>query len=346
MQGLRLEQVSKLFSSVTAVAGVTLHVSPGEIVAILGPSGCGKSTLLGLIAGLIHPDQGRILWDEQDLNGIPPHRRSFGLMFQDFALFPHLSVYQNIAFGLQMAHLPTAQIQGRVQETLELVGLPGFQARDVNTLSGGEMQRVALARSLAPHPRLLMLDEPLGALDRTLRERLVQDLAQILHHSRQTAVYVTHDQEEAFTLADRVAIMNNGQFVQVGRPDALYRHPASTFVARFLGLGNLLPCQVLPGGSLDTPIGKLPLPEGSSPSPRRTTLLLRFDGFSLGAPAPCQLTGKLVETSFRGAASRASVRVNETLLELSFDSRQPLPEPGSQVCLSFRPEDALQVLDE
>ncbi len=242
--GLTLRDIHKSFGSKQALSGVSFQVLEGETVALLGPSGCGKSTLLGIIAGLESPDQGEVLWAGESLAATPAHQRGFGLMFQDFALFPHRDVFGNVAFGLQMAKWSSAQIELRVREVLELVGLPGFERRDVNTLSGGEAQRVALARSLAPGPRLLMLDEPLGSLDRTLRERLVIDLRQILRQSHQTAIYVTHDQEEAFIIADRVVVMNAGRVEQTGPAQEIYRQPAGVFVARFLGLNNLIPGEV------------------------------------------------------------------------------------------------------
>jgi ABC-type Fe3+/spermidine/putrescine transport system ATPase subunit len=212
---LTVSQVAKSYGDTRAVVNVRFEVGSGEIVAVLGPSGCGKSTLLELIAGLEPLDRGEILWDGESLNHVPPHQRNFGLMFQDFALFPHRNVFDNVAFGMQMAHVSQEEIQNRVHEVLNLVGLPDFGGRDVNTLSGGEQQRIALARSLAPRPRLLMLDEPLGSLDRNLRERLVRDLRQILREQHLTAIYVTHDQEEAFAIADRVVVMNAGKVEQV-----------------------------------------------------------------------------------------------------------------------------------
>src|SRR4030043_68153 len=192
MSILSITDVHKAFGKNVAFDGISFNVDEGEIVALLGPSGCGKSTLLSIIAGLILPDKGDVLWNGISLKDTPPHKREFGLMFQDFALFPHLNVYANIAFGLKMAHKDPVNIDSQVHEMLSLVGLPDFSKRDVNTLSGGEQQRIALARALSPHPRLLMLDEPLGSLDRNMRERLVVDLRGFFHQMRQTAIYVTH----------------------------------------------------------------------------------------------------------------------------------------------------------
>ena len=234
MSILSVTDISKSFGSTQALDTVSFEVDQGEIVALLGPSGCGKSTLLSIIAGLEAPDNGNVRWEGVSLEGTPPHLRGFGLMFQDFALFPHMNVYANVAFGLKMAHMTPGSVDTRVKEMLETVGLPNIGARDVNTLSGGEQQRVALARALAPHPRLLMLDEPLGSLDRNLRERLVVDLEAILHRLHQTAIYVTHDQEEAFAIADRIILMNAGRIEQMGTPEVIYHSPASVFVARFL----------------------------------------------------------------------------------------------------------------
>ena len=269
MPGLEIQHVTRRFGSTIAVQDVSFQVAPGEIVAVVGPSGCGKSTLLSIVAGLLSPDSGDVLWDGGSLRHLPTHRRGFGLMFQDFVLFPHRNVFDNVAFGLQMAGMDSEQIQQRVAEALELVGLPGFGERDVNTLSGGEQQRIALARSIAPRPRLLMLDEPLGALDRALRERLVEDLRPILRRMHQTALYVTHDQEEAFALADRVVLMNAGRVEQIGAPMQLYNHPETEFVARFLGLDNLLGGQRVcdqAGCWVETPLGRWPAPPGRGPA--------------------------------------------------------------------------------
>jgi thiamine transport system ATP-binding protein len=223
------------YGEVTALDGVDLDVADGEVVCVLGPSGCGKSTLLRAIAGLERPVAGTVAWDGRDLAGVPSHRRNLGLMFQDHSLFPHRDVLGNVGFGLRMQHVPTANATARARELLALVGLAGYEHRRVSELSGGEQQRVALARALAPAPRLLMLDEPLGSLDRRLRDRLVVDLRELFVRLGVTALFVTHDHDEAFAVADRVAVMEAGRFEQIGDPATVWKRPATEFVARFLG---------------------------------------------------------------------------------------------------------------
>ena len=343
MAGLSVRNIHKSFGDTEAVRGVTFEVTQGETVALLGPSGCGKSTILAIIAGLETPDQGEILWDSADLAGTPVNQRGFGLMFQDFALFPHMNVADNVAFGLRMAQLPQQQVAERVAEVLRLVGLPGFEQRDVNTLSGGEQQRVALARSLAPYPRLLMLDEPLGSLDRALRERLVVELRSILRRTKQTAIYVTHDQEEAFALADRVVVMNKGGVEQIGTGQAIYQRPSSVFVARFLGLTNLLPGEVTRQDGravIHTAIGQAAV-ETSLDGP--VTLLLHPDAVHLGAQGSCMLEGVIVERSFRGGVYRTTVEVGGVNLSFDFQSNQSIPEENQVIRLSFDPADAMRI---
>ncbi len=223
-----------------ALDGVSIEVRAGEVLTILGASGSGKSTLLRTIAGLERLDSGRMLWREEDITALPPHRRGFALMFQDGQLFPHRSVAQNIAYPLRIAKMARLQAASRVEELLELVGLPGWSERRVTELSGGEQQRVALARALAVRPRLLLLDEPLSSLDRELRDRLGGDLRRILGETQTTTVMVTHDQDEAFILSDRVGIMAAGRLVQTGEPAQLWRNPATADVARFLGYTAVL----------------------------------------------------------------------------------------------------------
>jgi len=270
---LGVREVSKSFGATPVLQAVSFEIERGEIVCLLGPSGCGKTTLLRIVAGLEQVDAGQVRFDGRDLAEVPVHERGFGLMFQDFALFPHKNVFENVAFGLRMSGMDRASIQRRVTEMLDLVDLAGYDVRRVYELSGGQQQRVALARSLAPSPTLLMLDEPLGSLDRTLREELMGELRRILKtvavssggasqtavasqgspesslsvaaRASMTALYVTHDQQEAFAVADRVIILNGGRIEQEGPPLALYRQPANRFVARFLGMHNLLAGRLL-----------------------------------------------------------------------------------------------------
>ncbi len=336
--GLSLEGICKAYGATQALDGVSLCVPLGSIVAVLGPSGSGKSTLLSIIAGLEVPDAGRVLWEGDALEGVPSHRRGFGLMFQDFALFPHLNVERNVAFGLQMQGLEAERTGARVQECLEQVGLAGFERRDVQTLSGGEQQRVALARALAPRPRLLMLDEPLGALDRTLREHLLGEIHRILRAARQTALVVTHDQEEAFGLADRIVILDAGRVVQEGQPQDVYHHPASAVVARFLGLTNLVPGEAAPGG-IWTALGLLPV---DGPSSGHCTVLLRPDAARLDGQGPLVLEATLLEKTFRGPTCILGVQAYGLHLSFEVPSASLLPSEGSPLRLSLDPR-AFQV---
>ena len=234
-QGLHVDRLTVRFGSTVAVNGVSIDVARGSVLALVGPSGCGKSTLLRSVAGLVEPDEGSISWDGTNLTPMPTHERDFGLMFQDHALFGHRSVADNVGFGLKMAGVERAERVRRVDQLLELVGLDGFGPRSIEGLSGGEAQRVALARALAPEPRLLLLDEPLASLDRARRVELNAELARLLRELNQTAIYVTHDQEEAFAVADQIGVMDRGSLLRTGTPTDVWRDPQSETVARFLG---------------------------------------------------------------------------------------------------------------
>ncbi|MFN2119204.1 MAG: ABC transporter ATP-binding protein [Anaerolineales bacterium] len=237
---LELREVYKGYEGQPLLRGVSFEVHREETVCLLGPSGSGKSTILQLISGLQLPEGGSILWDGVNLVATPPHLRDFGLVFQDYALFPHLDVFDNVAFGPRMRGWSADETSHRVGEALELVDLVGFGRRSVTELSGGEQQRVALARALAPRPRLLMFDEPMGALDRNLREQLTDQLRQVLQRARVPSIYVTHDQEEAFRIAQRVLLLHGGRIVRSGAPEDIWAHPGSPWVARFLGVGSVV----------------------------------------------------------------------------------------------------------
>lgn len=252
---LDVVDLHKSYEGALLLNGISISVRESEIICLLGASGSGKSTLLRIIAGLEIPDSGQVLWEEKDLDSTPAHLRDFGLMFQDYALFPFLNVAENVAFGLKMQNVHKTEIKQKVDAILKQVDLQGYETRKVTELSGGEQQRVALARVLAPQPRLLMFDEPLGALDRSLREDLLAELRRVLRKSRVPVIYVTHDQEEAFALADRILLLHDGQICRAGSPEELWRDPGSGWAARFLGVGNILSGITLADGHVQTSFG-------------------------------------------------------------------------------------------
>ena len=304
----------------TAVAGVDLDVADGEILALLGPSGCGKSSLLRAVAGLEPLSAGSVTFAGQDLGGVPVHRRGFGLLFQDGQLFPHRDVARNVAYGLETLRVPRAERVARVCELLDVVGLGAYEKRPVATLSGGERQRVALARALAPRPRLLLLDEPFSALDRALRERLSVEVREVLRATGTTAIFVTHDHDEAFTVADRVGVMSAGKLLQVAPPEDLWRAPASRGVAEFLGYQAFVPQDG--GGWLA--VGP-------------TGLRAVSDGGDGGDGRP----GTVVSSAFRRGRTEVTVEADlgggrDTLVALA-DGVGPAPAPGATVRVRLDP---------
>ncbi|MEH0418151.1 ABC transporter ATP-binding protein [Streptomyces sp. B21-083] len=328
---LSLEAATVRFGARAVLDGVGLDVDEHEIVCVLGPSGSGKSTLLRAVAGLQPLDAGRVSLDGRDLAGVRAHKREVGLMFQDHQLFPQRDVGANVAFGLRMHHVPRAQQDVRVRELLDLVGLPGAAGRAVAALSGGEQQRVALARALAPRPRLLMLDEPLGQLDRSLRERLVVELRELFGRLGTTVLAVTHDQGEAFALADRVIVMRDGRIAQSGTPLEVWQQPADEFVARFLGFDNVVGATVS-GQVADTPWGKAPVPEGAPQGPR--ALLVRPAGVRL-VPAAEGLRCTVTARTFRGTHVAVQLQPEDApRLEAACALREA-PEPGAEVGVVF-----------
>ncbi|ADH63459.1 spermidine/putrescine ABC transporter ATPase subunit [Allomeiothermus silvanus DSM 9946] len=270
---VRLEGVRKRFGDTVAVAGVDLEIKSGEFFSLLGPSGCGKTTLLRMIAGFDTPDEGRILIAGQDMRGVPPYRRPVNTVFQNYALFPHLTVEQNIAFGLRMKRMPKDQIAKRVGWALELVNMQGLETRRPHQLSGGQKQRVALARALVNEPEVLLLDEPLSALDLKLRQELRVELMNLQEQLGITFIFVTHDQEEALVMSDRIAVMNRGKVEQVGPAEEVYELPKTPFVAKFLGDSNLIPATALEPRRVRTPLGEFVLDEEDALTPGQEVLL-------------------------------------------------------------------------
>jgi len=327
---LDVEAVSLRLGAQPVLSEVSLHVDQGETTALLGPSGSGKTTLLRVIAGLQRPDRGTIRLDGRDLSGVPPHERGVGLMFQDYALFPHRSVAGNVEFGLRMRGDAAAERRSRVDEVLGLVGLSGFEDRSVSELSGGERQRVALARSLAPAPRLLMLDEPLGSLDRTLREQLVLDLRELFDSQGLTVVYVTHDQSEALALADRVAVLDDGRVVQAADPHELWSRPATPFVARFLGFTNLLAVTVA-DGRVCAAFGEIATRAGWPDGP--ATALIRPTAVRLVPEAP--LVATVRSRAFGGDHTRIELELGNVTLDAVVAGRAP--DLGTTVGIEIEP---------
>lgn len=326
---LTIQNIEKTYEEKPLLKKVSFEVDQDETVCLLGPSGSGKSTLLRIIAGLEEAESGRVLWKGNDLSGTPAHLRRFGLMFQDYALFPHRDVAENIAFGLRMQHLPKDKIHQRVMEALKTIEMSGFAHRKVTELSGGEQQRVALARALAPQPRLLMLDEPLGALDRTLREQLSRELRLILRRTKVPAIYVTHDQEEAYAIADRLLLLHNGVILQSGKPSDFYHHPKNVWVASFFGLGNLVSGEVVSHSPLEvkTQAGLIRAScDQSEPQiGEEATLLLRPNQACRQAEK-CEnrIKGKVIDQIFQGENYRITLKIGEDLPNFNISLADPV----------------------
>jgi spermidine/putrescine transport system ATP-binding protein len=338
---VRLERVVKRFDDVAAVDGVTLEIPAGSFFALLGPSGCGKTTTLRMIGGFEEPDEGAIYLGERDVVGLPPHKRDVNTVFQSYALFPHLSVFENVAFGLRRRGVGRAEIRRRVDEMLELVDVGALGRRKPRQLSGGQQQRVALARALVNRPRVLLLDEPLGALDLKLRKQLQLELKRIQHEVGITFVHVTHDQEEAMTMADTIAVMHRGRVEQLGGPEELYERPRTEFVAGFLGVSNLLRGTVTGPDRVRIAAGdELQVSLGGRTGD--VAIGVRPEKLRLGPPVEGEntLSGTITETAYVGVATQYLVSTGAgdvVVYAQNRDRARPL-KPGSVALLSWSPE--------
>jgi spermidine/putrescine transport system ATP-binding protein len=339
--------VSKRFGGVNAVDDVSLEIAEGEFFSLLGPSGCGKTTTLRMVAGFELPDSGRIVMQGRDVTEVRANRRPVNMVFQQYALFPHMSVYDNVAFGLRVKRVPRAEHRGRVHEMLRVVSLEGFDRRRARQLSGGQQQRVALARALVNRPAALLLDEPLGALDVKLRKQMQLELKRIQHELGTTFVYVTHDQEEALAMSDRIAVMNGGRVEQTGSPREIYEHPRTAFVADFIGSLNALDLTIdeLVGGYAVARFGEgervvVPV-DGSRRVGEEVRVAIRPERVQLG-PAPdggSRLEGTIAEIVFLGMYTQLHVDTPAGRIVCHRLADEPL-EAGSRVTLSWEPEQA------
>ncbi|HKG09976.1 MAG TPA: ABC transporter ATP-binding protein [Gaiellaceae bacterium] len=346
---VRLERVTKRFDEVVAVDDLSVHIPQGSFFALLGPSGCGKTTTLRMIGGFEEPDAGTIYLGDRTVTGLPPYKRDVNTVFQSYALFPHLTIFENVAFGLRRRGLKGPQLEGRVREILSLVDLAGVERRKPRQLSGGQQQRVALARALVNRPQVLLLDEPLGALDLKLRKQMQLELKALQHDMGITFVHVTHDQDEAMTMADQIAVMNQGRIEQLGSPAELYERPRTAFVARFLGASNLLPGTVVGSGVVrldgggEVRIAADSLPESGT----RVAVGIRPEKLAFGArDGRNRLAGTVIESAYVGVATQYIVDTPSGRLTVYVQNAEPgtiAVTVGLPVELSFDPDAAFAV---
>jgi iron(III) transport system ATP-binding protein len=356
MISIRIEHLTKRFGAVTALDGLDLSIDEGELFFLLGPSGCGKTTLLRCLAGFHVPEEGRVLFGGEDVTRLAPHKRNTGMMFQSYALWPHMTVAENVAFGLEERRLPAAEIKTRVGEALESVHMGGYAARRPNELSGGQQQRVALARALVIRPRCLLLDEPLSNLDAKLRLEMRLEIRRICKEFHVTTVYVTHDQKEALSVSDRMAVLDAGKVLQVGTPLEIYRRPSSRVVADFIGETNLIRAKVLSSSDgraqLQATFGTLDgvlCPGLSTPQVgAEVTVSIRPECFTLSREKPAQnaLAGRIGSSLYLGEHAQYDFVAGGTTLKILETNPRFVERAGSEDChATVRPEDVVVLRD-
>ena len=362
--GLVLDGVTKRYGAVTALQPISIEIKPGEFFSLIGPSGSGKSTLLGSIAGFIPPSAGRIIIDGRDIVDIPPYRRNIGMVFQNYALFPHLSVFENVAFALRLRKLSKAKVTEKTQRMLDVIRLSGMGERKISELSGGQQQRVALARAAVYDPRILLMDEPLGALDKNLREEMQYEIKTFHSKIAATIIYVTHDQEEAAAMSDRIAIMRDGQIIQHGRPRDLYEHPRNVFVASFLGDANIIKVRAaepMPGNRIRLDLGgglaiHAPHDAAWDRSGGERSVCVRPESISLGAQSTLNgaadqniLPGIVADVIYTAGTIRCRVKLaDETVLtaRLPLQRNASFFTTGDKVSVRWAQSDTLLIPEE
>lgn len=336
MEEIRADGITKRFGDVTALKNVSLEIASGELFFLLGGSGCGKTTLLRCIAGLETPTEGRVFFGDRDVTELPTHKREAAMVFQSYALWPHMTVGQNIAFGLEERKVEKKEIKRRVEEALAMVKLEGFAKRGIDQMSGGQQQRVSLARALVVRPKCLLLDEPLSNLDAQLRLEMRSEIRRIVKENNLTGVYVTHDQAEALSMADRMAVMDAGEIVQVGPPEEIYRQPVSSYVAGFIGETNLIKGTAREGNQVETPTATLAATPGvetfQAVPGAEVVLSIRPEAIEIVNPTGVALTGKIIDRIYLGSIIQYSVEMGDgTVMQVTEQNPKIIRSPGEVV---------------
>ena len=333
---IELKNISKRYDEMTVLDDLNLEIKKNEFLTLLGPSGCGKTTTLKIIAGFEYADDGNVLFEEKEMNELPPHKRSVNTVFQKYALFPHMNIYENIAFGLKIKKLPKDEIDKKVKEMLKLVSLEGYEKRDINSLSGGQQQRIAIARALVNEPKVLLLDEPLGALDLKLRQEMQSELKRIQQKLGITFIFVTHDQEEALSMSDTIVVMNKGKIQQMGTPEDIYNEPKNAFVARFIGESNIFDGTMIQDYKVSFCETEFECVDGGFGNNTPIDVVIRPEDIKMVEPGKGMLKGTVVSSVFKGVHYELIVKENNR--EWMIHNTKTAPE-GTELGMDIYPED-------